>query len=420
MRKSFLRDEAGAIAIVFALVFPIMVGALALGAEAGFWYYTQRKLQHAADLAAHAGAVRLRAGDAKASITTAAHEVAVRSGFADGATSSLTLNLLSSGGRESVEVILVEAPQRMLSSLFASGPVPIRGRAVASLQPLESSVACVLALDPVASGAVSVGGSATVDMGGCDIAANSNAPSAYLQSGSSSVKANCINTVGGASPGVNLTLACGGIRQQTTATRNPYANVADPVITGACEASKIGSHGATTVVTPTVMHPSGVPFMRFCSGIDLAGTVVFSRGLYIIEGNVTMQGGAQGSNTPVSVRGADVTFFFQGNTFIDLKTNTEINFAAPTTGPYAGLALFGAKNNTRDQTFAASPLITIQGAVYYPSAKVDFSGSFATTSRCTQVIGLTIAFSGNQKLQSDCANTGTRTVYTDVKVAITE
>ncbi len=56
-------DKRGSAAVVAAIVFPIATGSMGLGAETGYWYLSQRKLQHAADVSAHAAGARLRAGD---------------------------------------------------------------------------------------------------------------------------------------------------------------------------------------------------------------------------------------------------------------------------------------------------------------------------------------------------------------------
>ena len=58
--RRFGEDRSGTILIMAALLLPIFVGALGLGAEVSFWYFTQRKIQNSADVAAYAGAVKLR------------------------------------------------------------------------------------------------------------------------------------------------------------------------------------------------------------------------------------------------------------------------------------------------------------------------------------------------------------------------
>ena len=50
-------------AVTAAVAMPVIVGGFGLGAEVGYWYFNQRKVQNAADMAAYAGAVALRAGN---------------------------------------------------------------------------------------------------------------------------------------------------------------------------------------------------------------------------------------------------------------------------------------------------------------------------------------------------------------------
>src|SRR5690348_8536157 len=53
------RDERGAIAIVFAVMFPVVAGILALGIETGIWYGVKRHNQSIADVAAYSGALQI-------------------------------------------------------------------------------------------------------------------------------------------------------------------------------------------------------------------------------------------------------------------------------------------------------------------------------------------------------------------------
>src|SRR5438034_11082558 len=62
------RDKHGAIAVVFALLFPVLIGIAALGIETGIWYTIKRHNQSIADIAAYSGAfdVASDSGDAVA------------------------------------------------------------------------------------------------------------------------------------------------------------------------------------------------------------------------------------------------------------------------------------------------------------------------------------------------------------------
>ncbi len=59
---TFSSDRRGLTAITVALSLPVLIGSAGLGVEVGYWFLEERRLQTAADLAANAGAVALRAG----------------------------------------------------------------------------------------------------------------------------------------------------------------------------------------------------------------------------------------------------------------------------------------------------------------------------------------------------------------------
>ena len=50
--RRFGRDQSGTYMIVAALAMPVLVGTAGLGTEAGWWLYTHKNMQSAADSAA--------------------------------------------------------------------------------------------------------------------------------------------------------------------------------------------------------------------------------------------------------------------------------------------------------------------------------------------------------------------------------
>jgi Flp pilus assembly protein TadG len=50
--SKLLRSSSGAVAVVTALVLPLLIGFSSLGIEVGHWYLLQRQMQGAADAAA--------------------------------------------------------------------------------------------------------------------------------------------------------------------------------------------------------------------------------------------------------------------------------------------------------------------------------------------------------------------------------
>jgi hypothetical protein len=50
----------------------------------------------------------------------------------------------------------------------------------------------------------------------------------------------------------------------------------------------------------------------------------------------------------------------------------------------------------------------LAGAVYLPKGAIEFAGGASTSTSCTQLIGSTVAFTGNSKLVLDCSSYGTK------------
>jgi Flp pilus assembly protein TadG len=419
-------DQSGATAVVIAVIFPILVGGMGLGAETGYWYVTQRKLQHAVDVSAHAGGARLRAGDTKAQIDAAALNIALNTGLSASMGTILVNSPPTQGSKagdtRSLEVVLTEVQPRLFSSVFSSTPVTVKTRAVSSI--VANSKACVLALSPVASGAVTVTGSTNVNLQSCDVASNSNSSTSFLMSGSAALSAGCVYAVGQAATTSGLTLSqCAAIKTDAPVVRDPYADVAEPAAIGACRNRNVGTpNGPPTPITPSDNQPSGVKSARFCSGLDLKGSVTFAPGLYIIEGgNMTVNGGDPNSNSVVQLSGTNVTFYFVNGGSLKLTAKATLNLSARTSDPFSGILFFGSRTSAAaSQTITGGAGSTLQGAVYMPQSNIQFTGNSATSSGCTQVIGLTVTFSGNSSLQSNCTNAGTRTIKTNETVAIVE
>ena len=424
--RQFLRDTGGATAIIFTMLFPVLVVGMGLGAEAGYQYMSQRKLQHAADVSAHAAGARKRAGDSLEQIEAAALHIATQSGFLP-EMGTMIVNIPPQSGADvgnhnSVEVLLTLTQPRFFSALISDQPVDMQGRAVARVTE-TGSAACILALSRTDPGAITVTGSTTVILDGCDIASNSNTQDSLLMSGTSAtLNMNCGYVVGQAVTTSGLSIGCDQIREFAPVIRDPYADIEEPEAVGACRNRNQGSPNSTTTLTATENHPSGVKSMRFCNGLDLKGNVTFAPGLYIIEGgDFTVNSGNVDSSSAASLGGDGVTFFLTKGARLRLASNSTLNFAAPTTGPFAGISFFGGRSesgvvNRLNGSFGS----TLQGAIYMPASEVEFTGNSKVNSGCTQVIGHKVTFTGNSSLRSNCASSGTRRINTNETVRLVE
>lgn len=419
------KDRSGATAIIAALAMPVVAGGMGLGAEVGYHFLLQRNMQHAADMAAHAGAIRLRAGDGKASVQAAARHAAIQSGFV-GADEDIDPRTppqsgAYKGSASSVEVVLKMAQPRYFSAIFVDEPVEISARAVANVMQ-SSSRACVLAMAPTAARAITVSGSTSVSIENCDVVSNSNANDAFfMQNSSAKLAVGCVRAVGGAvTAGAGLTMRnCTAAEQMAPVVRDPYADVPEPAIEGTCmSASKKGS----TTFEPNFIHSSGVRALRVCGGLDIKTHASFAPGLYIIDGGeFNLNANGDVAIDDASLSGDGVTFYLAGNATLSLSGNGSLNIRAPSTGPYAGILFFGSRSQTglTHQVLGNSGSIT-QGAIYVPSSAVRFTGNSTTSNGCTQIIGYTVEFTGNSTLRSNCQTNNVREIETSVMVSLVE
>lgn len=419
-------DKRGTVAVIAAIIFPVVIGGFGLGAETGYWYLTQRKLQHAADIAAHAASTRNRAGDTKNEITTAAMNIATLSGFSP-SLGTIVVNTpptsgALAGNSNSVEVVLSETRPRWFTAIFQSGPVTITARAVARIS--GGSPVCILALSRTAPGAVTVSGSTQTALNNCDVASNSMAANSFLMSGSSAqITTGCVSAVGQAVITSGLTLtSCPSVKINAPIVRDPYESVTEPLVMGACQNGKVGKANSPTTVTPTENHPSGVKSMRFCSGLDIKGHVTFMPGLYIIEGGpFDFNGGNRNDISASSVNGTGVTFYLRSTSNLQLNGNVLLNLSAPTSGPFSGVLFFGARNaNSVTNKITGTTGSTLQGAIYAPASLVEFAGNSTVSNGCTQVVARLVTLTGNSNLRSSCASAGTKTILANEGIMIAE
>jgi hypothetical protein len=405
-----LRDASGQTVVLAAVLMPVFIAAIGYSAETGYWYTSQRELQHAADSAAYAAAVRKRAGDQQSGLYDAALGAAKEGGFP---VLSGTIDVNSppdtppadlDDETPAVEVVLTRTMPSLIISMFTSGPTVIRAKAIALVE--GDTLGCVLALSKTAHGAVTVTGSTSVTLDGCNVASNSVVSDSFLLSGASAaISTDCVYTVGEAVTTLKLTMTeCDAPKEYSPPILDPYADLATPTIPTANCQNKNVNNGA--VLTPVDTHPSGMHVMYFCNGLTASGTVTFGPGLYVI------QGGPFTTTGNTTLTGANVTFYIEKTASMGFNGNVTVNFSAPTSGTYSGMLFFGDR---------ATPAATVQkmngganssfnGAIYFPSASLDYTGNSKSLGGCTQLIANTITFEGNSTVKASCQNSGTEAV----------
>jgi hypothetical protein len=408
-RPSFLRrfvtDRRANTALLFSLSLPLVVGTAGLGVETGYWYFKQRELQTAADVAAVAGAVEKRAGNASNVIIAAALTEAVEHGFvaADG---TIDVNDPPESGayidERSVEVLLTMPAPRFFSKIYSNEEVTIGVRGVARFA--DGGQACILALDPSASGAVTFTGNALTLINGCNVMSNSLDDSSLIVNGSAEVTMPCALAAGGVSVDEGLTLTdCPEPQQNVPPAADPFKDLPQPDVTGPCLTLPGGAGGET-------LSPG-----RYCGGGILKGDKTFLPGVYVIDG------GDFKANATANIAGDGVTFFLTGDATVDINGSAHIDFNAPLTGDYEGVLFFGdPDNNYNTSKFNGNATSSLTGALYFPSQDVEFLGNFSGDNGCMRIVAATITFTGSSSMNADCTAEGLNEMPLPGRVSLVE
>jgi len=405
--KRFWRDRRGNYAVLTALMSPVLIGSAGLATEGGLWMYVHQSLQGAADSAALSAATLYTLNN-QVSLDPQAQSVVATYGYTVG-TAGTTVTVhrppatgAYSGNNNAIEVIVTTQQSRLLSSLFSTGNVTLTGRAVAL--PGNNGTGCVLSLNLTVAGGVTSKGNSGITLQQCSVYDDSNNSSALVNGGTATIDALSVNVVGQISGGSGITTSQ-GVNVGISPIDDPYANVVMPT-PGSCDYNN-KTYKTTLTISPGV----------YCNGIQLnAGAVVtMDPGVYFIDrGSLQMAGGS-------TLQGTGVTIIFTsstGSNWADATINGGATLAitAPSTGPLAGIAMFGDRNMPIDTTFKfnGGDTQTLGGAVYVPHGTLQYAGGNNANTNCTQIIADNVSFVGNALLKINCTGYGTRPIGTAV------
>ncbi len=408
--QAFISSRGGTIATLTALLMPVVIGGLGLGAEASYWYFTQRKLQNSADVAAYAAAAQLRTNRNQTAISEAALAAAVKTGYRT-SIGTLTADWPATGGAYSgdsnaVEINVQENVPRLFTALFFTDDVPLSGHAVARLQ--QGFPTCILALDKSASGAVTVTGSGDATLESCNVHANSSAGDAVAVIGSGKLRTPCVSSVGQVSATSGLTMdECAAPIEYADAIDDPFASVPTPSTSAPCEATTVFDGPPSSTYT--------ISEGRYCGGLTVKRTVTMNPGVYVIDGgNFTVE------STGV-LTGNGVTLYLTNGATFSIAGTAEVALNAPSSGDYKGILIFVDRNEPNaTHIFNGSSSSQLNGAIYAASGHVEFAGTSSVGGGCTQIVANTVEITGDTGIGSDCTGMGFNDIKNEQLVRVVE
>lgn len=383
---AWLGDRRGNVAIISALMLPVLLGSFGLGTEVATWYGAQRALQNAADSAAIAAAT-----NASATYGTEAAAVAAQYGYVNGqngVTVTTANNVACPGGGSNCYRVVISKTQPLILAQFVGyagdtlqGGAPAKRIAATAIavQGLAPRPYCVVALagDGVQTGLLA-NGAPKADLTGCNVMSNTGAR----------CNGHDLGADYGDAAGTND--GCGEV-QNSNVPVMPDQNAArasnipaDPC--GGVYPEAPGKHSGSPLPASNrlagVQSWSGV--IQKCGDVELTGPVTINTTgpatLVIHNGDLDLNG-----YTLQTSSGSGLTIVFAGDnsrSHVPLGGGT-LDFAAPTSGPWSGVAMYQAPNLTSGVDIAAagnSPAWNITGMVYLPHSHVTFSGAVNKSS----------------------------------------
>ena len=412
------RCRRGMIAVPTAILLVALLGFASLAVDIGSMLWQRRAMQSAADSAALGGALAATVGNPP-DFTVEGKSIAASYGFVDGtANTSVKVNQPPTLGAYAnnalgIEVLITRPYSAILASLFHPAAFSIAARAVALIGKPGNS--CILALDPAASGALSASGSAAVTLNTCDLDIQSSSASALLIEGGAVLDAEDISIVGGyqtsGSGAINSTK---GIQTNAPPVTDPYGTLAVPAFTGCAQTNFSVSGTTVKTLSPGV----------YCGGISIShgARVTLSAGQYILDGgNFSVSGSA-------TVTGSGVTIILTSSKgaskigSVSIGNGGALNLSAMTAGSTEGLVFYQDQNapTTGTNSFQGAASMRITGAIYFPEQSLTYSGSTSNSSGCTQLIAMTLQFTGSATFALDCAGIPIRSIGATAQPTLVE
>ena len=423
--KKLWNDDRGNILVIAGAALPLLVGAAGLANDTIEWALWKRQLQRAADSAAVAGVYdRIHSGNTTGTATVVAHDLTLNhhTGIALQATyPQVGYPADTSTKKQQVSVVLAVRKSLSFSAMFMAQAPLIRASATAASIPGSDSY-CLVSLEPTTLTGIEGSGNGTIDFT-CGMITNSVSTNAALAKGSSIVKATVIAAAGGIAQSNNWQV--GKYDPFVPAQADPYASLT-PVasdFTG-CAASPpalTGSSGAGTTANPGCYSSISVGSNK---------KLTLNPGTYIISGGgINVQGTLIGTNVSIILSNKNLATNAAIGSF-DMNASGTLSLTAPTSGKWAGLAIYqdrravdsGGSLASAPNKINGGSTGSVVGALYFPNQGMVYNGGGTSSYICTQFVVKRILFSGNNttsnKFKDDCPGTGLNKIQGGRKVRL--
>ncbi|HET9086664.1 MAG TPA: pilus assembly protein TadG-related protein [Acidobacteriaceae bacterium] len=421
---SLAKDGRAAVAVIVAVMAPVLIGFAALATDVPYWYGTREALQTAVDAAAMSAALTGFNGTAAQTLGVLAADSATSRQFDFQHPSPNTNFIMTETSEQPSGSTLYTATASVPLPLFFS-VLALEGKrpeasASASAMRQARPASCVLSLTRRRKNAIATKGGGAIIAKNCGVFANSKAGYYAISAGDyGNIQAKTVGAVGGVTgvpPGYN-------VFQNASAEADPLASMQNPP---ALPAGFQPCQSASTISNQDGAAFSGGACFEGGLKISTRGTVTFGPGIYYFSnGNLDISGASQ-----IVADGA--TFVFENNAGFRVSGHeTRLDLRAPSTNcvqpnEYAssaissapsgicGVLIYQARNDIApDALHAATGRVS--GIIYAPGASLRITGQGTLaantgsdgTSGTLSVVADTIVVSGGAQLDASAAPTMT-------------
>lgn len=336
--STLLRDDAGSISILYALMIPVVFGAAGIALDYSRAASERSKMQAVADSAAIAAARELQMARADPEKIAAIARNYVTTQISDAAvgtkvdTQALT-----------VRVDLKKDIEPTIAKVIWPGKIHLTASATAGMSgglPL-----CLIGLDTKAKGTIKLEQNALLTAPGCVVYSNSKSPHGLQSMDDAVLKAGFICSAGGKVQTKNTNYSPSP-QTDCPVISDPLADRKAPA-TASCDYKNHVIDGTSTTLKPGV----------YCGGLTITNgaQVTLAAGIHTIKDGpllVDKNASINGDYVAISLLGAGASLIFQAA--------TTVNLTAPKDGPLAGILIYD------DPTGAPAP---VQAKAYSKQGK---------------------------------------------------
>ncbi len=394
MKKVKLNSQNGSIAVITAILLPVLIAVIALSVDIGYIVHNRQKMQVAADSAALVAAGSLLHGQDISNASQLAFQATAANGYLNNQ-NSIKIEISnpptsSSGFAGDLKYVQVTVKQDIPPFLaWIYGVTNTQTSATAVAGPAGNAMPCMVTLESAAAKSLTIGGSAIVNAKSCGVYVNSTSQTALALTGNANLLANPIQVVGDFTLGSSATMS--PVTSTSTVMTDPFRTIQMPSFAGCTYINYLDKSSKNLVLTPGT----------YCGGITISGnhSVTLSDGLYVLYGGGLNVGGGvtlfEGKNVSFYNTGASSIYPY-GN--IQLTGSSVLNLEAPLTGNLAGMLFMQDPLNNLQANIRGNSGSVLAGNFYFPNANINLTGSSGSDIPIGAVVARTVSVTGNNKL----------------------